>query len=65
MINVNDKDMDWYEDMTISNLMEVIEDTDYCAAVRINDVLFSSPNFDKTIIPDNAKVYLLPLIAGG
>lgn len=65
MINVNDKDMDWFENMTISDLMVNIENTDHCAAVRVNNVLVSSPNFDKTSIPDNAKIYLLPLIAGG
>lgn len=65
MINVNDKDMDWFEGMNISYLIEKIENTDHCAAVRLNNVLVSSPNFDKTIIPDNAKIYLLPLIAGG
>ena len=65
MINVDDKDMDWVEDMTISDLIEKIENTDHCAAVRLNNVLVSSPNFDKIIIPDNAKIYLLPLIAGG
>jgi thiamine biosynthesis protein ThiS len=65
MINVNDKDMDWFEGMTISNLIETIDNTDHCAAVRLNNVLVSSPNFDKTIIHDNAEIYLLPLIAGG
>jgi thiamine biosynthesis protein ThiS len=65
MINVNDEDMDWFEGMNISYLIEKIENTDHCAAVRLNNVLVSSPNFDKTIIPDNARIYLLPLIAGG
>ncbi len=65
MINVNDQDMDWFEGMNISYLIDKIENTDHCAAVRVNNVLVSSPNFDKTIIPDNAKIYLLPLIAGG
>jgi thiamine biosynthesis protein ThiS len=65
MINVNDEDMDWFEGMTISYLIERIKNTDHCAAVRVNNVLVSSPNFDKTIIPDNAVIYLLPLIAGG
>ncbi len=65
MINVNDKDMEWVEDMTVLDLIGKIENTEHCAAVRLNNVLISSPNFDKTIIPDNAKIYLLPLIAGG
>ena len=65
MINVNDKDMEWVEDMTVLDLIGKIKNTDHCAAVRLNNVLVSSPNFDKTIIPDNAKIYLLPLIAGG
>ncbi|MCK5311709.1 MAG: MoaD/ThiS family protein [Desulfobacteraceae bacterium] len=65
MIKVDDKNMDWFENMTVSDLIKRIENTDHCAAVRLNNVLVSSPNFDKTIIPDNAEIYLLPLIAGG
>jgi len=65
MIKVDDKDMDWSENMTISDLIKRIENTDHCAAVRLNNLLVSSPNFDKTIIPDNAEINLLPLIAGG
>ena len=65
MINVDDKDMDWFENMTVSYLIETIDNTDHCAVVRLNNVLVSSPNFEKTIIPDNAEIYLLPLIAGG
>ncbi len=65
VIKVDDKDMDWVENMTVSDIIEKIENTDYCAAVRLNNVLVSSPNFGKTIIPDNAVIYLLPLIAGG
>jgi len=65
MINVDDKDMDWFEGMTVSDLIEKIENTDHCAAVRLNNVLISSPNFAGTIIPDNSTIFLLPLIAGG
>ncbi len=65
MLNVNDKKIEWSERMTLSDLLENMENTDHCAAIRLNNVLISSPDFQKTIIPDNAEIYLLPLIAGG
>ncbi len=65
MISVNDQDMEWFESMTIADILARIKNTDHCAAVRLNNQLISSPDFDKTIVPDNAEIYLLPLIAGG
>ena len=65
MITVNDEDMEWSEDMTISDMLDRIENTDYCAAIRLNGRLVSSPDFDKTIIPDQSIIYILPPVAGG
>jgi hypothetical protein len=33
--------------------------------VRINEQYITRPNFSKTIVPDNAQVFLIPMIAGG
>ncbi|NNL76631.1 MAG: sulfur carrier protein ThiS [Desulfobacterales bacterium] len=65
MIKVSDDEVAWREGMTITDLLAEISDPHPYAVVRINDHYVSRPNFDKTTIPDNAEVFLIPLIAGG
>ena len=65
MIKVADHIIDWREGMTISDLLIEINDPHPYAVVRINQSYVSRPNFDKTIIPDDAEVYLIPMVAGG
>ena len=65
MIRVADQSIDWHEGMTISDLLIEINDPHPYAVVRINQTYVSRPNFDKTTVPDNAEVYLIPMVAGG
>jgi len=65
VIKVADHTIDWREGMTISDLLIEINDPHPYAVVRINQSYVSRPNFDKTTIPDDAEVYLIPMIAGG
>ncbi len=65
MIRVNGKPWPWKEGMTVSDLLETMENTRFCAVVRINETTVSKPHFAKTRIPDNAEVFLIPMIAGG
>ena len=65
MIEVNGRTVAWHEGMTISGLLSEIKDTHPYPVVRICDKYVSRPNFDKTIVPDNSVVFLIPMIAGG
>ena len=65
MIQVADHTIEWREGMTISDLLSEIDDSYPYAAVRINKTYVSRPNFDRTTIPDDAEVYLIPMVAGG
>jgi len=65
VIKVADKTVAWREGLTITDLLEEIEDDHPYAVVRINDRYVSRPGFDRTTIPDNAEVFLIPMIAGG
>lgn len=65
MIKVADHAIDWHAGMTISDLLIEINDPHPYAVVRIDQTYVSRPNFDKTTIPDNAEVYLIPMVAGG
>ena len=65
MVKVSDKTVTWHEGMTISDLLNEIDDPHPYAVVRINENYVSRPNFDKTTIPDDSEVFLIPMIAGG
>jgi thiamine biosynthesis protein ThiS len=65
VIEINDHKVEWREGMTISDLLAEIKDTHPYPVVRIDDRYVSRPNFDKTAVPDDAKVFLIPMIAGG
>ena len=65
MILIDEVEHPWHEGMTIAQMLREHCENRFCAVVRVNDKLISSPNFAKTPVPDNAKIYLLPMIAGG
>jgi thiamine biosynthesis protein ThiS len=65
VIRVGDQKIGWREGMTVSDLLEALDDAHPYAVVRINDTYVSRPHFDKTVIPDNAQVFLVPMVAGG
>ena len=65
MIIVGDEKRPWSKGMTVADLLADLEDGDSYAVVRVDDEYISRPNFGKTIVPDGAQVYLIPMIAGG
>ena len=65
MIQVAGKQMAWREGMTISDLLDALEDPHPYAVVRINEQYVTRPNFELTFVPDDAAVFLIPMIAGG
>ena len=65
MIQVAGKKIAWREGLTVSDLLDELKDPHPYAVVRINDHYVTRPNFENTLIPDDAEVYLIPMIAGG
>ena len=65
MIMVSGKTVAWHEGMTITDLLKEMDDAHPYAVVRINDRYVTRPNFNRTTIPDNAEVFLIPMVAGG
>ena len=65
MIRISDNEVAWREGLTITDLLAEINDPFPYAVVHINERYVSRPNFDKTTVPDNAEVFLIPTIAGG
>ena len=65
MILVDEKKMEWFHDMSVKDVLDRMEHTEFCAVIRLNGSLVSSPFFQTTRVPDNAEIHLLPLVAGG
>ena len=65
MIEVDGKELQWSYNLTIAALLKTLDNIQFCSVVRLNGRLISSPKFDTTIIPDNSKIQMLPLVAGG
>ena len=65
MIQVAGKQIAWREGLTISDLLAELKDSHPYAVVRINQQYVTRPNFEHTLVPDDAEVFLIPMIAGG
>ena len=65
MIILDDEQKPWQSGMTVSQLLKEIADAHQYAVIKINGRYVSRPSFDTYIIPDNAEIYLIPMIAGG
>ena len=65
MITVSGNRHPWHEGMTLTDLLEELGDPYPYAVVRLNDKYVSKPNFDKTPVPDESEIFLIPMIAGG
>ncbi len=65
MIEVDDRERRWSEGMTVESLLKELDNTKFCAVIRLNGKLISSPKFSETKIPDNSIIRLLPMVAGG
>jgi thiamine biosynthesis protein ThiS len=65
LIQVDDEKIEWSEGLTVAKVLERIDHTEFCAAVRLNNRIVSSPNFSTTPVPDRSIIQILPLIAGG
>jgi thiamine biosynthesis protein ThiS len=66
MIRVNDKfDVEWREGMTVNSVLEVLKFTFPMIIVSVNGKVVPRSEYGTTIIPDNAEVKVIHLVAGG
>jgi len=66
MIEVNNKHkVPWQEGMTVSDLLERMGYTYHEIVVKVNGELVRKASYDSYIIPDDADVKAIHLIAGG
>lgn len=65
MIHVDEKEFAWREGLTVAALLKELKGTKTFAVVRMDGKYITRPKFDQTVIPDGARILLIPMIAGG
>lgn len=65
MILINGKRATWHQDLTVSEMLDDLNDPYPYMVVRVNGKHVSKPDFEKYRIPDESEIYLMPLITGG
>ncbi len=65
MITVQGRKIPWREGMTVADLLRELNDPYPYAVARIGEQTVTRPYFDKTLVPDEAEVFLIPMVAGG
>jgi sulfur carrier protein len=65
MIFVDELQLPWKEGLTIAQLLEDMAGGYDYAVVRLNDRVVTRPHFKTTSIPDEARIQLIPMVAGG
>jgi thiamine biosynthesis protein ThiS len=62
---VNDEAVPWHAGMTLADLIRSLPDGDQYAVVKVSGRYVSKPDFAAFRVPDQAKIYLIPMVAGG
>ena len=57
--------MAWEENMTIQRILEVMNYTFRMLVVKVNDGLVKRQEYDSFIVPENADVKVIHMVAGG
>ncbi len=65
MITVNSDKLDWYEGITIQNILEIKNYKFKLLVTKINGTLVKRPDYATTTVPDEADVKIIHLISGG
>ena len=65
MITFDDTVIPWQQGLTMADVLEQVMDGQTYAVVKMNGRLVSRPHFEKTLVPDGARVTPIPMIAGG
>jgi thiamine biosynthesis protein ThiS len=64
MIEVQNMKIPWKRGMTVSDLLDDLDDPYPYAVVKIDGRIVCRPEFDTTPVPDGSKINLVPLVAG-
>lgn len=65
MIIVEDRQIPWEKGLNVAQLIKQLDRSFSCAVVRLNGKLVSRPSFAEIQVPDESRIDLIDLVAGG
>ncbi|MDF2676295.1 MAG: thiamine biosynthesis protein ThiS [Bacillota bacterium] len=65
IIKVNNRELEWYEGMTIEDIFKIKNYTWTKIIVKVNKQVIDEENYKITIVNDGDDVQMLHLLAGG
>ena len=65
MINVKGKQLEWHRGLTVRDILNTLGYKYPSVLVRVNGTLIRRKEWDGTVVPDEAEVVVLPIVAGG
>ncbi len=64
-VTVNGRAVEWEEQMTVQRLLEKIKFSQRLHIVKMNDDIIKKELYPTKIVPENAHLTILRLVAGG
>jgi sulfur carrier protein ThiS len=58
MIKIDDQEIMWREGFAVTGILKELGDPYHYSVARINGRFVSFPNFENSLIPDNAEKFL-------
>jgi thiamine biosynthesis protein ThiS len=65
IITVNNNELEWQEELTITDILQKMNYTFKMLVVKVNGELVKKQDYDKFIVPEGADVKIIHLISGG
>ena len=65
MIRVNGDPMDWFEGMSVSDMLEGKNYKFPMLIITVNEAMVEKPAWNTTLIPDGADVRVIHMLSGG
>ena len=65
MVTAKGKRLEWHEGLTVREVLDTLGYNFPSILVRVNGTIVRRKSWDSTVIPDEAKVEVRPIVAGG
>ncbi len=65
MIRVNGDPMDWFEGMTVSDMLEGKNYKFPMLIITVDEAMVEKPRWNDTLVPDGADVRVIHMLSGG
>ena len=65
MITVNGNVIEWFEGMTVTDVLSVMKYTFKLLVIHVNDEIIKRDEWPSTLIPQGAEVKVIHLMSGG